>query len=130
MSVLIDSSVWIAYFRGEVDDGVVDFLIDHNMLVINDLILAEIIPVLRIRKQFKLVDLLMEIKCPQINIDWNDIINMQVLCLRNGINKVGISDLVIAQYSIINGFDLLTYDKHFMLMRRYFSLSLYGGINN
>ena len=47
MSVLVDTSVWIEYFRTGNYSEKVDFLIDENLLVINDLILAELIPFLR-----------------------------------------------------------------------------------
>jgi hypothetical protein len=43
VSVLIDSSVWIEYFRNGNNYEKVDFLIDENLVVINDLILAEFI---------------------------------------------------------------------------------------
>jgi hypothetical protein len=45
--VSIDTSVWIAYFRGEGDLDDVDWLIDENLVVTNDLILAELDPDLR-----------------------------------------------------------------------------------
>ncbi len=38
MSVLVDSSVWIAYFRGSRELSKLDFLIDKNLVVTNDLI--------------------------------------------------------------------------------------------
>ena len=41
MAVLIDSSVWIEYFRNGNNFEKVDFLIDENLLVINDLIIAQ-----------------------------------------------------------------------------------------
>ena len=58
MSVLVDSSVWIEYFRNGNNYEKVDFLINENLVVTNDLILAELIPFLKIRKQNNLVDLL------------------------------------------------------------------------
>ena len=67
----------------------------------------------------------MELKRPDISIDWDNIIKMQVTCLRSGINKVGISDLIIAQQAVNNDFDLFTYDKHFMLISKHIPLSLY-----
>ncbi len=125
MSVLVDSSVWISYFRGTENHAAMDSLIDNDILVINDLILAELVPILNIQKQHKLINLLMELKRPDISIDWDNIIKMQVTCLRSGINKVGISDLIIAQQAVNNDFDLFTYDKHFMLISKHIPLSLY-----
>ncbi len=40
MRVLVDSSVWINWFRGSGGDEL-DTLIDENLLAINDLILAD-----------------------------------------------------------------------------------------
>ena len=57
MSVLIDSSVWIEYFRNGNNYEKVDFLLDENLVVSNDLIFAELIPFLKIKKQNNLVDL-------------------------------------------------------------------------
>ena len=51
MSVLVDTSIWIDYFRGGNDSIQMDFLIDENLLVINDLILAELIPFLKIQNE-------------------------------------------------------------------------------
>ena len=45
MSVLVDTSVWVNYFRSGKDSGKLDFLIDENLIVINDLILAELVPI-------------------------------------------------------------------------------------
>ena len=44
MSVLVDTSVWIEYFRSGNNFEKLDFLIDENLVVTNDLILAELIP--------------------------------------------------------------------------------------
>jgi hypothetical protein len=44
MSVLVDSSIWIDYFRNTGKADALDVLIDENLVVVNDLILAELIP--------------------------------------------------------------------------------------
>lgn len=116
MSVLVDSSIWVEYFRGSPDQAELDFLIQENLVVINDLILAELIPALHVRRQRKLIGLMREIERSPLSVDWDDIIQMQILCLRNGINKVGIPDLMIAQHAIQNGFELYSRDKHFKLL--------------
>ncbi|MGO9146613.1 MAG: PIN domain-containing protein, partial [Desulfomonilia bacterium] len=41
MSILVDTSIWIEYFRSGNNSEKLDFLIDENLIVINDLILAE-----------------------------------------------------------------------------------------
>ena len=125
MSVLVDSSVWIDYFRDVAKQEKLDFLIEQNLVSTNELILAELIPALQVRRQQKVIDLLKEIKCHSFVIDWNDLMQIQIICLRNGINGVGIPDLIIAQHSIQNNLELYTHDRHFKLIANHTKLSLY-----
>jgi predicted nucleic acid-binding protein len=124
MRVLVDSSIWIDYFRGAMTDAKLDFLIEENLVVVNDLILAEIIPALHVRRQTKLIALMREIDCPPMRIDWDDLVQMQILCLRHGINKIGLPDLMIAQHAIRNELELYTRDKHFAGIAQHVPLSL------
>lgn len=126
MSVLVDSSIWIDYFRGARSTIDLDALIEENLVVTNDLILTELIPPLHIKRQNRLIALLKEVKRTQVAPDWDDLMQMQIVCLRRGINAVGIPDLIIAQNAIQNGLKLLTRDKHFALLSKYMPLSIYG----
>lgn len=125
MSVLVDSSVWISYFRGAEEADDLDPLIEENLVCVNELILAELIPSLHVRRQRKLIRLLREVERHPLRIDWDGVIRVQITCLRNGVNGVGISDLIIAQHAIRHGLDLYAYDKHFTLMAEHMPLSLY-----
>lgn len=125
MSVLVDSSIWVEYFRGSADDGRLDFLIEENLVVVNDLILAELIPALHLRRQLKLISLMREIICPPLEMDWDNLIQMQIACLKHGISKVGIPDLMIAQHAIQNRLELYTRDKHFTLIAQHVPLTLH-----
>lgn len=126
MSVLVDSSVWIDYFRGTGQADAVDLLIEENLVVINDLILAELIPPLSLRKENRLISLLWKIKRQLMMIDWDDIIRMQTLCLQEGINGIGIPDLMIVQNAVQGGLRLLSNDKHFAMISKHTSLDLYS----
>lgn len=53
MAVLVDTSVWIDYFRTGNKSAELDDLIDENVIVINDLILTELIPFLKLKRQAK-----------------------------------------------------------------------------
>jgi len=123
--VLVDSSVWIEYFKGNESVLLLNELIDSNNLCINDLILAELLPSINNKKELDLKELLLTIERIDIAIDWHQIISMQTINLRNGINKVGISDLIIAQNAIENNIELYTMDKHFDLMSKIHELKLY-----
>ena len=126
MSVLVDSSVWIDYFRDERTAEIVDALIDEDELLTNDLILTELIPALSLRRHDELVSLLRAVQRQPMSIDWQELIDMQVLCLRRGINGVGIPDLMIAQNALQGGLRLLSSDRHFALLAQHLPLELYG----
>ena len=114
--VLVDSSVWIEYFKGNKIALPVNYLIDTNNLCINEIILAELIPSINQKKENDLRELLLTITKIPLKINWNQIISMQTLNLKNGINKVGIADLIIVQNVINNDIELYAIDKHFSLM--------------
>lgn len=116
MAVLADTSVWIDYFRGGENSGLMDQLIDENIIVINDIILAELLPYLMLKNQNKVISLLKEISKIELKPDWNEIIEIQHKCLQKGINGIGIPDLLIAQNAKQNGAQLYTLDKHFGLI--------------
>ena len=125
MSVLVDTSVWVEYLRGRSALEEIDFLIDESLLMTNELIQAELLPPLLARGQDELVGLFREIPVCPLQIDWDDIIALQVTCLKNGINKIGIPDLVIAQNAIRNGLRVFSVDKHFLLLHQVLPLDLY-----
>ena len=117
MSVLIDTSVWIEYFRSGNNFEKLDFLIDENLVVINDLILAELIPFLKIRNQRKVIKLLNHINKLEIHIEWDQLIEFQYKCLKNGLNGVGIPDLIIIQNAKQNHCEIYSLDNHFKLIK-------------
>lgn len=124
MKVLVDSSVWVAYFRGTDELPLVDWLIEEGLVVTNDLILAELTPLLLVRRERKLVGLLHDLERFPLTLDWDGIVQLQVTCLRNGINKVGIPDLIIAQFALQNNLSLFSLDKHFQLLGKHVPLNL------
>lgn len=123
--VLVDSSVWIEYFKGNESVLALNELIDSNNLCINNLILAELLPSINHKKETDLKELLLTIEKIDMLIDWHQIIIMQTINLKNGINKVGISDLIIAQNAIENNIELYAIDKHFALMSEVHELKLF-----
>jgi predicted nucleic acid-binding protein len=124
MNVLVDSSVWVTYFRGTNDLPTLDWLIEEGLVVTNDIILAELTPALLVRGERKLVSVLRKMECVPLAVDWNGIIEMQVECLRNGINKVGIPDLMVAQNAMQHNLSLFSLDKHFRLLGKHVPLVL------
>lgn len=125
MSVLIDSSIWINYFRDGENSSTLDFLIDENLVSTNNLILTELIPFLKMQKQYRLIQLLQNINRFQLDVNWQELQKIQILCLEKGINGIGIPDLIIAQNCIQNNAKLYTQDKHFVLLQNICQLECY-----
>jgi len=123
--VLVDTSVWIDYFKEGKNSLNLDALIDENIVVTNDLILSELIPYLKIKKQIKVIKLLQEINRIPIQVNWDEIIDFQVKCLKSGANGVGIPDLIIAQNAKSNNCKIYTLDKHFKLLSNVIKIKLY-----
>lgn len=124
MQVLVDSSIWIDYFKDGGRSEKLDYLIDENLVVTNDLILAELIPFLRIRNQRKIVELMETIKKLSMNIIWDEIIEYQYMCLKKGVGGIGLPDLVIAQNAKQHHAEIYTLDSQFAMMKSILKLEL------
>ena len=124
MSVLVDTSIWIEYFRSGEVSSKLDFLIDENLIVINALILAELVPFLKVRNQQKIINILYNIKNLALEINWNEIIEFQFKCLKKGLNGIGIPDLIIAQNAKQHRCEIYSLDNHFSLMKEILELQL------
>lgn len=125
MEVIIDSSVWVDFFKGGKTSDEMEFLIDENFLLTNDIVLAEIVPFLKLKKQKKLVQLLMDVKKLDLVPDWNEIAVTQYKCLNSGVNGIGIPDHLIAQNAQQNGVSIFSLDKHFAHLEKIVGCKLY-----
>ena len=123
---LVDTSIWIDYFRGGDKSREMDFLIDENLIVINDIILAESVPYLKIKKQLKVISLLQEINKIHLQVSWREIIEFQTNCLKKGINGIGLPDLMIAQNARQNDCEIYSLDKHFQLLNQVIKTKLFN----
>ena len=54
MSVLVDTSIWVDYLRSGNFAEKLDYFIDENLIVTNDLILAELVPAYRLESNYRL----------------------------------------------------------------------------
>jgi len=123
--ILVDTSIWIEYFKGMETSLPLSALIDTNSICINELILTELLPSLKVRKENELIQVLDRVEKLSIEIEWREIVSIQTYNLKNGINRVGIPDLIIAQNAIQNDVKLYARDKHFELMKRHIGLKLF-----
>lgn len=125
MSVLVDTSIWIDYFKSGDSAEDLDRLIDENLVVINDIILAELVPYLKIKKQDEVIELLHAVTRLPLNIDWAEIITFQTQCLKSGANGIGVPDLIIAQNAKQYDCSIYSLDKHFRLLQQSVNIKLY-----
>lgn len=120
MEVLVDSSAWISFFRGtEGEEDVakaVDYLLSGDECATNEVIKTEIMPMMTLRNED--ASLLEALRCSELIVDWSAVRELQVKCLRAGINKVGIGDLIIALDAVRLKRPLFTLDKHFRLIAK------------
>ena len=104
--VLVDSSVWIEYFKGNNKTIALNNILDVNTVCINDLILSELLPSINHKKEKELKELLLTITKIPLIINWNTIIYMQTQNLKNGLNKVGIAGT--CNKVCVNGHSMIT----------------------
>ena len=123
--VLVDTSIWIDYFRDGKNSSGLESLIDENLIVINEIILAELIPYLKIKQQTHVIQLLNEVSQTPLDIKWEEIIQLQIKCLKSGANGIGIPDLIIAQNAKQNDCAIYSLDKHFKLLNKVLKIKLY-----
>lgn len=126
MRVLVDTSVWINYLRGDRQAQGLDTLIDENLIVVNELVLSELIPALTIGGQIKLIALLRLLPVQPLSIDWNEIQLIQIRCMKKGFNGIGIPDLIVAQNALQHHVSLYTLDKHFHWLADIMPLKLFS----
>lgn len=117
MPVIVDTSVWIDYLKSGTNSEKLEFLIDEDLIVTNDLILAELVPFLKIQNQDEVIRLLLDIKKLDLIINWDQLIEFQFRCLKSGLNGIGIPDLIIAQNAKGNHCEIYSLDNHFRLMK-------------
>ena len=126
MNNLVDSSAWIEFFRGNPKYSFISELIGINAICINDIILTELLPPIIHKKEQKLSELLNCVKKYSLIIDWQEIRDMQLLNIKHGNNRIGISDIIITQNCMQNKLQIIAHDKHFEAMAKYIPLEIYN----
>jgi predicted nucleic acid-binding protein len=126
-AVLIDSSVWIEYFRGNKSLAVLSKLIESNLVCTNELILTELLPAVLRQRERGLAELLNALRKYPLHIDWAELRSWQSRNLKKGFNNIGIPDLLIAQNCLQNNLQIFSRDKHFRLLARHLPLEIYAG---
>ena len=120
--VIVDTSVWVSYFRGDKAGkraaDALEYLLAGDEAVVNAVILSELLPFMIVRGEKNCADAVSAVRSLKLEIDWEGIRTLQETCLRNGINKVGIPDLIIAQQAMSLNIPIFSLDGHFPLMTK------------
>jgi hypothetical protein len=97
---------------------------EEDLVCTNELILTELVPTLLHQKRGDIVESLDSLEKIPLNIDWEIIRELKILNLKNGINRVGIPDLIIIQQVMDQNMTLFSFDKHFLLMKNQLKFEL------
>lgn len=124
-SVLVDTSIWINYFRNNSNSEALHYLFDSERIAINDVILAELIPAMNVFGKKEPIAMLKAIEKFPVFANWDELIEIQTLCLKNGVNGVGLSDLMIVQSAKEYNAIIFAHDKHFRLIKDALDIELF-----
>ena len=116
MEYIVDSNIWIEFFNKKNYFAPVSDLLINNEVYINKIILAELIPSARTKNEKEFIECLYGIELLELNIDWDEIIEIQYYCIKNGINKLGLMDIIIAQNAKQNNVGIFTINRHMVLL--------------
>jgi len=116
MDFIVDSNIWIEFFNKKNYFDSLSGLLNNNEVYINKIILAELIPSSKAKKEDEFINCLSGIDLLELDIDWDEIIEIQYYCIKNGINKLGLLDIAIAQNAKQNNVGIFTMDRHMILL--------------
>ncbi|MBZ0155374.1 MAG: PIN domain-containing protein [Alphaproteobacteria bacterium] len=125
--VLIDTSVWITFFRGK-DPAVIErtaVLLKSGRAVYTGIIALELLNGAKGQKELQILD--DTFSAMQV-LPVNEMTHIRAGRLGNGIARKGYTlgtvDLLIAQAAIESGVSLWTYDEHFSVIAEHSTLQL------
>ncbi len=127
--IVVDSSVWIDYFNGEVtkQTNILDSLIDNELIVIGDIILTEVLQGFHNDSDYKQAKELFDSLIFKQMLGKDQAIksaeNYRFL-RKKGITVRKTIDVIIATFCIENSFTLLHSDKDFEPIEKHLDLKV------
>ncbi len=125
--ILVDSSVWIDYFRGKAtaQTGLLEGLLDSQEIAIGDLNFIEVLQGCRVEKDFKEVRRLLG-RLELIVLGGEDVVVEAAKNFRKlralGVTVRGTIDVLLATRCIVGGHQLLHSDRDFDAFERHLGL--------
>jgi len=123
--VLVDTSIWVNYFRSNDYSSALTQLFDEDRVVINDVILTELLPAMNIHAKKFLIEKMRVLECLPVFVNWEGIIGLQTQCLKHGLNGVGLPDLMITQTILEYKISIFSADKHFKKMSSFLKFDIF-----
>ena len=129
--ILVDSSVWIDYFRGRptAQTDLLEGLLDSQELAIGDLILTEVLQGCKLDKEFNEVRRLLT-RLDLVVLGGGDVMIEAAKNYRKlrslGVTVRGTIDVVLATRCIVSGHQLLHSDRDFDAFEQHLGLRCLG----
>jgi predicted nucleic acid-binding protein len=125
--ILVDSSVWVDYFRGKgtAQTGLLDGLLDSEELSIGDLVFIEVLQGCKVDREFNEVRRLLG-RLQLIALSGPDVVVEAAKNYRKlralGVTVRGTVDVVLATRCIVSGHQLLHSDRDFDAFEKHLGL--------
>lgn len=120
--ILVDTSVWIDFFKGHLKPTVregLEVVLDREQVAITDVILHEILVGSPSKKEFEhLNDLLSPLEVLYLKPDQSDGFNQFAWNLRLQGLKGSYTDTTIAFLGVAHKYPILSFDKYFKLLHK------------
>lgn len=128
--VFVDTSIWIDFFKDAENPNAFSLkkLLDEDRAIISHIVLAEILPFIRHKREQKEIDSYLR----QLDIlpfevdDWEEMISLRCQLYRKGITGTSIPDLIIASLCLKHNVPVFSDDKHFRLFANAIPLRIFG----
>lgn len=126
--VLVDTSVWIAFFREGSSSAArkLDVLLEEGEACTCGLIEAELLPGLHREDRARVRTLMAGLRCLETATDiWADVADIQERSLAQGLGPFSIPDLILAAVALRHKVPLFSLDKHFLSIARVTDMQLW-----
>ena len=124
MKYVVDSCIWIDFFTKKKHFESVSNLLIDDLAYVNQIILSELLPSARLKKENEFIDSMSGLELVPLDIDWLEIEEIQYNCLKSGINKLGLLDIAIAQNAKQNKMGIFSTDRRMELLSRKMDVKL------
>ena len=124
--IIVDTSAWVHHLR--YTNPIVDNLITKQLAATTDVILLELVPFLKLQVSQKHISYFKEIDRIStifFSKQWDLLIQYQEELIHQGVNGIGIPDLIIMVVAKINKTPIFSLDKQFEKASKILDFQIY-----